>query len=161
MKIAALSDTHLSLQSQGLPEAIANRLRGVGLILHVGDVVEPWVLKELASFADVAAVAGNMDPPSLKRELPEQRIVEVKGFRIGLAHGSGPPWGLRGRVMERFLGEEVDAIVYGHSHGAECATENGILFLNPGSATGRFPARSATMGLIHVNDHLGGEIIKL
>ena len=69
-----------------LPAECLRRLESVELILHAGDVVGAAVLEELARLAPVAAVAGNMDEPTLIAALPEQRVVELGGARIGVVH---------------------------------------------------------------------------
>jgi len=85
--------------------------------------------------------------------------VDLDGKRLGLIHGWGAPWGMRGRIRDRFEG--VDAVLYGHTHMARNESIGGVLFFNPGSASGRFPALGRTYGLITVEESLSGEIITI
>jgi uncharacterized protein len=100
------------------------------------------VLDELAAFAPLDAVHGNMDEPALKEALPVNRIVEVGGVRIGMVHIAGPRAGREERLVAWFPG--CDAIVYGHTHVPELTRHRGIWILNPGSPTERrrAPARA-------------------
>jgi len=103
------------------------------LILHGGDVVAASVLEELGRLAPVEAVQGNMDEPELKAALPERRIVEVAGVRIGMVHVAGPRAGRRDRLVARF--PDCEAIVYGHTHIPELTRHSAVWILNPGSPT--------------------------
>lgn len=91
------------------------------------------VLTELEEIAPVYAVHGNCDPPDLRERLPGWRIVEYQGFKIGLIHGHGPSGTTLGRILESFAEDQVDAIVYGHSHKPHNDRINGVLIFNPGS----------------------------
>lgn len=118
-------------------------LRRADLILHVGDLTGPVLLEELEAFAPVAAVYGNMDEPPVRDELPERRIVEAEGRRIGLVHDAGPTAGRHERLLASFGG--CDAIAYGHTHVAEVARADGVWILNPGSPTERRRSPEHTM----------------
>jgi putative phosphoesterase len=120
-------------------------LAAADLIVHAGDVVALSVLEELRELAPVEAVYGNMDEPALRESLPEERVVEVAGARIGVVHIPGPAAGREQRLLARFPG--CDAIVYGHTHipqvarvgpGADSGSgSGGVWILNPGSPTER------------------------
>ena len=79
--------------SRRLPDECLRLLAESDLILHVGDVVAASLLEELRVLAPVQAVHGNMDEPALKAALPETRIVEFEGVRIGMVHEPGPAAG--------------------------------------------------------------------
>jgi putative phosphoesterase len=100
------------------------------------------VLRELEAYAPVEAVFGNIDEPALRAALPERRVVEVDGARIGLVHIAGPRAGREERLVAWFPG--CDAVVYGHTHLPQLEQHRGVWILNPGSPTERrrAPARS-------------------
>lgn len=126
-----------------LPEACVERLRRADLVLHAGDVVGAAFLEELRALGPpVVAVRGNMDDASLSASLPEERVVDVAGARIGLVHVPGPAAGREARLAARFPG--CDAVVYGHTHVPQVDRRSGVWILNPGSPTERrrAPARS-------------------
>ena len=119
------------------------KLESADLILHAGDVVAASVLRELEAFAPVEAVFGNMDEPALRAELPERRVVEVEGVRIGMVHIPGAQAGREERLVSWFPG--CDAVVYGHTHLPQVERHRGIWILNPGSPTERRRAAAHSM----------------
>lgn len=133
--IGVISDTHIPRRAKGLPQEVIDGFQGVEMILHAGDIIDESVLEELEKIASVYAVHGNVDPAELAEKLPAKRIIEYKGFKIGLIHGHGSYGSTLGRVMEAFEGEELDALVYGHSHKPHNDRINGMLIFNPGSPT--------------------------
>lgn len=133
--IGVISDTHMPKRALSLPKELIEGLQGVDLILHAGDLTDESVITELEKIAPVYAVHGNVDPPELKDKLPEKRIIEYKGFRIGLTHGAGEHGSTLGRAMDAFRDEELQAIVFGHSHKPYNERINGMLIFNPGSPT--------------------------
>ena len=142
MKLAIIADTHLPRGSRRLPDKCTRRLASADLILHAGDFCTIQVLRELERFAPVAAVVGNNDEPALAELLPERRVVEVNGLRIGMLHDAGRGRGRESRLRARFA--DCDAVVYAHSHMPEVSRRKGLWILNPGSPTERrrAPARS-------------------
>jgi hypothetical protein len=125
-----------------LPVECLRRLEEADLILHAGDFVTAAVLEELREFAPVEGVVGNMDEPELRALLPERRVVEVAGTRIGIVHVPGPAVGRGERLVSAF--PDCGAVVYGHTHMPEVARVGEVWILNPGSPTERrgAPARS-------------------
>lgn len=123
--IGLISDTHGLLRS-----SVHEALRGVGLILHAGDVGGEEILEELRIIAPVQAVYGNTDPvddPSLSQEL----IVRAGGIHIHVSHGHelGSP------TPERLLSAySQEVLVYGHTHKQLVTRADGRLVVNPGAA---------------------------
>jgi putative phosphoesterase len=171
MKIGVVSDTHL--QSGGLPKALVDRLQGVDMILHAGDVVTLQPLRQLERIAPVEAVQGNMDWSDVRSSLPNKAIIEVSGHRIGLIHGHGVPnpgqvlpppinfEALHAYLLSEFEGEEVDCIVYGHTHHSYVGWYQGVLMVNPGSATGGGHGRGTLAILTVTAGQLDAEIVEL
>lgn len=144
MQIAVVSDTHMPKGARALPRACLDRLRAADLILHGGDVVAASFLEELRALGrPVEAVHGNMDEPALRERLPEQRVVEAAGARIGIVHIPGPRAGRAERLRARFPG--CQAVVYGHTHVPEVHRHGGVWILNPGSPTERRSSPARTM----------------
>uniref|UniRef100_A0A2C9L295 Vacuolar protein sorting-associated protein 29 n=1 Tax=Biomphalaria glabrata TaxID=6526 RepID=A0A2C9L295_BIOGL len=72
---------------------------------------------------------------------PEQKVVTVGQFRIGLCHGHQVvPWGdIESLAMvQRQL--DVDILISGQTHKFQAIEHEGKFFLNPGSATGSYYA---------------------
>lgn len=136
MKILVISDTHIPHRARELPEILRKEVEGADMVIHAGDFTSyDFYLELMAYNSNLHAVYGNMDDPDLFRTLPEKKILTVENVKIGIIHGFGAPLGLEKRVMERFKDEEVDIIVFGHSHRPLLKKEGEILLLNPGSPT--------------------------
>lgn len=101
------------------------------------------MLRELEELAPVEAVYGNMDEPGLQGTLPERRVVEVDGVRVGLVHIPGPRAGREERLVSWF--PSCAAVVYGHTHVPQLERHRGAWILNPGSPTERRRAPSRSM----------------
>jgi uncharacterized protein len=130
------------------------RLTQAELILHACDFVATAVLEELRDIGPpVEGVHGNMDEPELKQLLPQQRVVEAGGVRIGMVHDAGPRVGREARLAARFEG--CDAVVYGHTHVPQVDRFQHLWVLNPGSPTERRSAPAHTMLVLRVD---GGRI---
>ena len=160
MKIGVLSDTHIPIRAQDLSKEVYALLEKVDLILHAGDLVHLGVLERLKQYAPVRAVYGNMDYPEVRNVLPKRDIIECGGFRIGLFHGYGLPNNLLEKAKAEF-NEEVNTVVFGHSHIPVNETINGVLFFNPGSPTDDVFSPYKSIGLLEVNEKIIGQIIKL
>ena len=120
------------------------RLRAVDLVLHAGDLTSVAFLEELRALGPpVEAVRGNIDEPALAAVLPETRVVETSGLRIGMVHVPGPAVGREQRLLARF--PDCHAVIYGHTHMPQLDRVGGVWVLNPGSPTERRRAPTRTM----------------
>jgi hypothetical protein len=157
--LGVISDTHLPSAAAALPRGIFDAFEGADLILHAGDLVCRGALDQLRRIAPVEAVAGNMDPPELRRLLPSKKIIEAGRYRIGLIHG----WGSLANPPERLLGQfqGVSAIVFGHTHDPLLRWEGGVLLVNPGSPAGGSGSGGCSVARLHVGDEITGEIVYL
>lgn len=161
MKIGVVSDTHIKGGMGKLPRALYEGLRGVDLILHAGDIVSMDVIEELGHIAPIEAVAGNMDGWDVASKLPEKKIVQAGRFRIGLIHGGGRVPGMEERLLGVFADDDIDCLVYGHSHNPRVERRGKVLLVNPGSPTDRTWAPYNSYAIIHVDDGIEAEIIRL
>lgn len=151
MKIGVISDTHADLLRQ-VPAPVLKALSEVDLIVHAGDFTEIAVLEGLRALAEVKAVAGNMDSAEIKRVLPRRESFVIEGRRFGLTHGSGPSWGIADRVRSMF--DDVDVVIYGHSHQPASEYIKGTLLFNPGRARNSF-------GIMTIDDRIETEIVTI
>ena len=158
MKIGVISDTHLKEPHPDFKKVIEIYFRDVEKILHAGDFVDWSIVEFISKQKELIAVCGNMDPPEIRKAFPQKRIVELHEFKIGLIHGGGAPFGIESRVREEF--DEVDAIVYGHTHTPANHQVKNIYFFNPGSPTRSFIDR-ATLGILYIGEKIEGEIITI
>ena len=142
-RVAVIADTHLPKGSRRLPADCVRRCDTADLILHLGDVVALSVLDELGALGPVEAVYGNMDEPVLRERLPQRRVVEIEGVRIGMVHIGGVRAGREARLAGWFPG--CQAVIYGHTHVPQLEEHGGMWILNPGSPTERRKAPERSM----------------
>lgn len=143
-----------------LPAECLRRLESAELILHAGDFTGAGLCEELRLVAPLEGVAGNMDDAELLAALPERRVVEVGGARIGMVHVPGPAVGRAKRLAKAFPG--CDAVVYGHTHVPEAARAGELWLLNPGSPTERRSAPSHSMLMLDVDSgYIRAELVTL
>lgn len=135
MKIVLTGDTHLPGKGSKLPNRLVTACKHADLIIHTGDFKSPDVLHTLESFAEVRAVYGNIDGEDIRRLLPAKHFFDIGKLRAGLIHGDGDKKTTERRALDAFEGEQLDILIYGHSHIPVIKYFKNILLLNPGSPT--------------------------
>ena len=156
IKIGVISDTHLKKPTPLLEKAVEGHFHDVDIIIHAGDVVSPEVL-EIFRGKTLYVVSGNRDNAQIKRRYPETHTLEIQGFRIGLVHGWGPPFGIQKRVLRCF--HDVHCIVFGHSHIPLIKESGGVVLFNPGAFCGGVLSLwRRTIGIIMLNEGIHPEI---
>lgn len=130
IKIGILSDTHLSGTNDLFREQVEACFHDVSVIMHAGDLTEISVLDSFNN-REVHAVHGNMCSFSTCTALPRKKSVRVGSFNIGLIHRAGNSYDFEAHLLDEF--DEVDCIVYGHTHKPICHRVGSVLFVNPGS----------------------------
>lgn len=102
-------------------------LRGSDLILHAGDVGAPGILDALKAIAPVVAVRGNVDTGEWGQTLPLTEVIQVGSVMIYMLH-----------ILQDLDINPAAAgfriVVSGHSHKPGQTEEDGVLYVNPGSA---------------------------
>jgi putative phosphoesterase len=132
MKILVLSDSHSTLSfmrrciDSVKPDAV----------VHLGDHFDDAAaMKEEYPALRFYAVPGNCDRYRCPPNQPEILIQRVCGVHLYMTHGHR-------HSVKSYLGAllrdarmcKVDAVLYGHTHVADCHwEEDGLLVLNPGS----------------------------
>ena len=171
MRIGLISDTHSAGSGLDLSAQVLRALADVDLILHCGDLECLGVLDRLETVAPVLAVRGYEDPtePGQRLAFPT-RVVAAEGIHIGMVHDiqwPGPritttpngeglcfPAGSGRELLARKFGQPVDLVVFGDTHYELVCYYDGLLLINPGSAT--YPARRrgagrlGTLGLLEI-----------
>lgn len=160
-KIGVISDTHFHSMVEGIEfvaQLCQHQFADVDAILHAGDMVHPDI-ELLFEHVPFYAVRGNMD--FVLADVPEQRVVEIGGYRIGLIHGWGSAHDLEQRLLNHVMSVDLDCLVYGHSHMPVCHSVGSLLVMNPGSATDRRSAPWHSVGMLYVDKTIHGEIINI
>ncbi len=182
MNIGVVSDTHIPESGPLLRTRLAKLFRGQDILLHVGDVCELHVLEDLQEmFTLTFAVWGETDSEEVQHYVEETRVVRFGDRAIGMIHGHQyaeaqeranhwlnrlfrrvpDPGTLEDFLLAQFEGEEVDAIVFGHTHTPYIKRHKGVLLFNPGAARPE-PSRRPSAGVLEVGDRkIYGRILYL
>ena len=130
MRVGVISDTHGHVDPT-LFDVFVN----IDRILHAGDIHTMDVIIELNSIAPVTAVHGNMDPPDVAARYPEDKRLQLAGIDVFMTHNGGMLLRSSKLFRERCGQKRPDVFIWGHTHKAENKMLDGMLSLNPGSAS--------------------------
>ncbi|RKD29076.1 metallophosphoesterase family protein [Thermohalobacter berrensis] len=133
MKIGIMSDTHISKKVSKLDGIMESCFGDIDLLIHAGDYKDIEVVEYLKKSKDFIGVYGNVDCNSIKSLLNEREIISIEGYRIGIYHGHGKKGTTIERSYNQFIDDNVDIIIFGHSHQPIVKTMKKTLMLNPGS----------------------------
>lgn len=154
MRIGIISDTHMPRSAKQIPNELRKGLQGVELVLHAGDWTNPEIIDAFEQIAPVDGVAGNNDGTEIRQRLGRKKIIELAGFRVGIVHGDGTQKTTEVRAWEAFAQEQVDAIIFGHSHIPFLQSHKGVLLFNPGSPTDKRRQPRFSYGLMELSDKI-------
>jgi putative phosphoesterase len=148
--IGVISDTH-----GHMPAATSKAFDNVDFIIHAGDIGDENILDKLTKIAPVVAVRGNMDFGPWADRLPEKEIIEVGHMTLTVIH-----------IVNRLdAGPEkhgIRAVISGHTHRPAVYANNGVIYINPGSASYPKSGQTASAALIQIRgDRLDAQIIHL
>lgn len=119
LKIGIISDTHGLLRD----EVIYN-LQNCDYIIHGGDINNEETLNKIREIGKLYVVRGNNDKGKWAESLDEENYFTLGEVRFYLVHN-------KNEVPKNL--NNVDVIIFGHSHKYFCETIDDILWLNPGS----------------------------
>jgi uncharacterized protein len=140
IRIGLIADTHNLLRREA-----ALALKGVDRIIHAGDICDAEVLRELEAIAPVTAVRGNNDRGAWAEGLQEKVRLEIGGVSIYIVHD----------LHDLDLTPEdagIKVVITGHSHRPLMKMENGVLYVNPGSAGPRRFRLPISIGFLEIAD---------
>lgn len=150
LKIVVISDTHMPRMAKKIPSVLEKDLRTSDMIIHAGDWQTLDVYDMFSQYAPVVGVYGNVDQEKVRRKLKEKEIVQFHHVTIGITHGHGKGKSTEERVFQTFADDQVDCIIFGHSHNPVMKTVNGILLFNPGSPTDKRRQKQYSYGVITI-----------
>ncbi len=159
-RVGVISDTHIPRRGRRVPGAALRLFEDVELILHAGDLSSLAVVDQLSAYAPVEAVQGNVELPEVVAALPIKRELVIAGCAIGLVHILGDRAHSARNARAEFPSARV--VVFGHSHIPYVEDRDGLLLLNPGSATDRRRQPACTVAILTITDgQPAAEIIPL
>ena len=162
MRIIAISDTHIKYGPiiEQLPDDLVALLKGADMVIHAGDFITRAAFEELSNLKRLEAVRGNMDEAALKEILPERRVIEIEGVRIGIVHEAA--LSIQDTTGAWYLAKEmgVDVLIFGHTH-RPVIEKSDVLLICPGSPT--FPRLSepSAVEMIIEEGKISGRVITL
>lgn len=132
MKIIVISDNHGMLRN---PKAILKKHRDADIVAHCGDSQETVgeLMEEFPDFRYVA-VRGNCD---FDCSLPDYEIFTAEGVRFFVTHGHkyNVKFGLS-RLMYAAEENEINVVLFGHTHNPMNEYIDGVYYVNPGAVSG-------------------------
>ena len=137
VQLLIVSDTHVPSRAKTLPDEVWDAVDAADVVVHAGDWTSAELHRELADRASqLVGVYGNNDGPELRDVLPEVARVTLAGVRFAVVHETGGRAKREARMGALF--DEVDVLVFGHSHIPwDTTASTGLRLLNPGSPTDR------------------------
>ncbi len=133
MRIGLLSDTH-----HFLDPALESVFSGCDEIWHAGDFGTAAVADQLAAWAPLRGVFGNIDGADIRSRFPDVLRFRVEGVEFFMTHIGGNLGRYALPVRAEILANPPDVYICGHSHilkvGRDQNLHNRMLFINPGAA---------------------------
>lgn len=132
MRILVLSDSHSTLRF--MRQCVQTQKPDA--LIHLGDYFDDGlVLREEFPRLLFYQVPGNCDRYRCPPGQPEILVDSVFGVRLYMTHGHRHQVKLTiGPLLKDARAARVDAVLYGHTHCADCHKEDdGLWVLNPGS----------------------------
>lgn len=151
-KVLILSDTHIPARAKQLPKILLDACENADLILHAGDWQNLEVFFELSAYTETIGVAGNVDPWEIVDRFGKKKIVTVENLKIGIVHGDGISRTTEQRAIEAFKEDDVDLIIFGHSHIPIMKEINGVTLFNPGSPTDKRRQPQYSFGILEIGE---------
>ncbi|MEM4790806.1 MAG: metallophosphoesterase [Thermofilum sp.] len=166
-RVAVVSDSHDRVDNLRRFAEEARR-EAVEVVIHAGDIVSPFALRELRGFK-IYAVFGNNDGEKLLLSrvagelgaaLTEQPLfTSIGGRDVAIVHGASSPE-LTAKLVEALARSNLFSIVvYGHTHKLDVRRVGETLVVNPGTLSG-YLADKATYALVDL-DTLEVEIVEV
>lgn len=134
LKLMVLSDSHRASEKIARAAQVYKQ-GGFDAVIHLGDLYPD--ARRFAALAGCAPVCvrGNCDLPFA--DAPEERVEEIGGVRILLAHGDR--YGVKSSLTRlSYRAEELGCALalFGHTHQAFCGYVGAALLVNPGALLG-------------------------
>ncbi len=150
MILGIISDTHGTLNGE-----VLEIFKGAAHIIHAGDIGAPDIISTLAQVAPVTAVRGNTDNSAWSQSIPCKEMIALGGHTFYVLHD------LQQLDLEP-QAAGIGAVISGHTHQPELKQQDGVLYMNPGSASQRRHGGALSVGRIRIaGKGLHAEIIHL
>lgn len=163
VKIVILGDTHLTY-FKNFPKQMLLEIEEADWVIHVGDYTNINVLDGLIDLKGekFKGVYGNADPSYIREKIPSKEIFQIFDKRIGITHPAhgGSSANTEKIVLNEFKHENVDVIIFGHTHEPKIQYKENMLLINPGKGylEREYFGSSTTIVILIINGGIHGEI---
>ena len=157
MKIGIISDTHGDMRS--IEKAISY-LEKCDLIIHAGDYIDDAEYIHYATDVEVKCVKGNSDLYRFDGDYELTFSVKNKKFFVCHGHYHDVKMGINSlyKLAKR---EDMDVVVFGHTHIPTYKTIDDIIFINPGSLAYPRGKSDKSFGVLTIDNNISYEEIKI
>lgn len=149
MRLLVISDTHRNIRNF---LSIMEKLKDIDGIIHLGDLVsDARDIQSIFENIPLYYIAGNCD--FFEDNILTEKIIKIANKKIMLTHGHnhGVKRGYE-RLRKIIEKEELDALLFGHTHAPYIEyIENAVLF-NPGSISEPRTTRFPSYGILEIDD---------
>lgn len=130
MRIGVISDTH---RNASCIEQLGDNIKALDVLIHLGDNVDDIAIIKKYYKGRIINVKGNCD---FSASTPSDRVEDIAGRRIFLTHGHR--YNVKEGLMKlayKAAETKSDIVLYGHTHIGKIDFEEGVWYINPGSAS--------------------------
>lgn len=138
MRLGVISDTHNVLK-----EEVLRHLQGCDYIIHAGDICRQEIVEQLNQITKTFVVKGNNDKDEWGSQLPDYLEIELGDHLIYVVHDK--------KDIPKNL-NDVDLVIYGHSHKYDLEYRDELIFLNPGGCGKKRFSLPLTMALVELTE---------
>ena len=157
MKIGIVSDTHGNIKN--IDKAIPY-LKECDLIIHAGDHIDDAEYIYYATDVNVKCVKGNCDSYNSDGDYELKFSLEDKNFFLCHGHHHDVKMGINS-LYKLAKSDNIDFIVFGHTHIPIYETIDNITFINPGSLTYPRGESEKSFGILTIGDDISYEQINI
>ena len=166
VRILVIGDTHI-FEFNNIPQTMLKEILNADYVIHTGDYTSKNVLNEFMKLKGprFVGVYGNADPLSIRNKLLEKEFIEINDKKIGITHPAigGSDENTKKKVLMIFKDDNVDAIIFGHTHDPLIEDLNGITLINPGKGyiEKEYFGPPTSFAILTIDNKIHAEIISI
>lgn len=149
IKLLVISDTH---GDTSLAEKVLEKHQDADIVVHLGDYLrDAERLHELYPEIRFEVVCGNCD--YVGGDIPMEKLLELEGQRVLLTHGHrySVKWGIE-RLRAKAHYENIQLLLFGHTHICHTEYGPGYILLNPGSISEPRGSNKGTYAVVLIDN---------
>lgn len=139
-KVGIISDTHGLLRDE-----VVDILDSCDYIIHAGDIGSEEILNKLRKIAPLYIVRGNNDREKWANKLDDELYFNIGDFKFYLIHNKND-------IKNNLNLEDIDIIVFGHSHKYLYEITDKNTWINPGSCGKKRFTLPLTLAILNIEN---------